>query len=175
MEHWPHAPLHWLYAPGIYIVTGATLHKENYFTEPRKLDLVQSKLLETAQRYEWNLEAWSILTNHYHFIARSPGDANTLRGLIRDFHSGVSREINRMDGVAGRKVLYQFRDEMITTERSYLARLKYVHGNAVHHRIVENASNYRWCSASWFERTASRSFVKTVYGFKIDYLRVFEP
>jgi putative transposase len=118
MEQWPHAPLHWLYTPGIYIVTGATLHKENYFTEPKKLDLVQAKLFETAQRYDWNLEAWSILTNHYHFIARSPADANTLRGLIRDFHSGVSREINRMGGVAGRKVLYQFHDETITTERS---------------------------------------------------------
>lgn len=175
MEHWPHAPLHWLFEPGTYIVTGATLHKENYFTDARKLDLVQQKLFDAAERYQWSLQAWSVLTNHYHFVGTSPPDANSLRAFIRDFHSAVARELNRMDGVTGRQVLYQFRESAITTEKSYLARLKYVHTNPEHHRVVPNATNYRWCSASWFERTASRAFVRTVQSFKTDYVRVYEP
>jgi putative transposase len=34
------------------------------------------------------------------------------------------------------------------------------------------ANQYRWCSAAWFERTASPAQVKTIYGFKIDRLKV---
>jgi hypothetical protein len=34
------------------------------------------------------------------------------------------------------------------------------------------AQNYRWCSASWFERNASRAFVNTVKSFKIDRVQV---
>jgi len=175
MHDWPHAPLHWHFEPGTYIVTGATLHKQHYFNAAEKLDLVQQKLFETAQRYEWSLQAWAILTNHYHLVATSPADATSLRGFIRDFHSGVGRELNRIDGLPGRKVLYQFLPDVISTEKSYLARLKYVHCNPVHHGVVANATNYRWCSAAWFERTASRAFVRTVDGFKIDHVRVEEP
>jgi len=175
MEQWPHAPLHWLFEPGVYIVTGATLHKQPHFDTVRKLDLVMQQLFETATRYTWSLHAWAILINHYHFIATSPEDASSLRGLIRDFHSGVGRELNRIDGVSGRKVLYQFRDDAITSETSYLARLKYVNCNAVHHGVIANASNYRWCSASWFERTASRALVRTVENFKVDRVQVYEP
>ena len=175
MSQWPHAPLHWLFEPGIFIVTGATLHKAQLFDQPRKLDLVQTKLFETAERYSWSLQAWSILSNHYHFIATSPPEAGSLPAFVRDFHSGIARELNRLDGVIGRGVMYQFWDTAITTQKSYLARLNYVHCNAVRHGAVADASTYRWCSASWFERTASAAFVKTVRAFKTDLVRVHEP
>ena len=66
----------------------------------------------------------------------------------------------------------------LTYQNSYLARLNYVHQNPVRHGLVPVANQYRWCSASWFERTATRAQVRTVYGFKIDKVEVvdeFEP
>jgi hypothetical protein len=55
---------------------------------------------------------------------------------------------------------------------SNLARLNYVHQNPVKHGLVPVANQYPWCSASWFERTASPAAIKTIYGFKIDKLRI---
>jgi putative transposase len=46
--------------------------------------------------------------------------------------------------------------------------LNYVHQNAVKHGLVPVASLYPWCSASWFERTASPAMVKSIYRFKTD-------
>ena len=66
----------------------------------------------------------------------------------------------------------------MTYEKSYLARLNYVHQNAVKHGLVRIANQYPWCSAGWFENAATRAQVKTIYGFKTDRLRVnddFEP
>ena len=66
----------------------------------------------------------------------------------------------------------------LTFEKSYLARLNYVHQNPVKHRLVRRAADYRWCSAAWFERTATVAQVKTIYSFKIDRVKVeddYEP
>jgi len=60
----------------------------------------------------------------------------------------------------------------ITFERSYFARLNYVHQNAVHHGLVRVANQHPWCSAAWFERTATPAQVKTIYSFKIDKLQI---
>ena len=58
------------------------------------------------------------------------------------------------------------------SQRSYLARLNYVHQNAVKHGLVPVANQYRWCSAAWFERTASAAIVKSIYRFKWDRISV---
>ncbi|MDQ2918768.1 MAG: hypothetical protein M3R10_02680, partial [Verrucomicrobiota bacterium] len=66
----------------------------------------------------------------------------------------------------------QFWDTELTFEKSYFARLHYVHYNAVHHRLVAVATDYPWCSARWFESNASDAFVRTIYSFKIDMLNL---
>jgi len=71
-------------------------------------------------------------------------------------------------------VWYQFFETRITYERSYYARLKYVNENPVHHGLAAEASNYRWCSAAWFEREANRAFQKTVASFKTDRIKVID-
>ena len=58
------------------------------------------------------------------------------------------------------------------SERSYLARLNYVHQNAVRHGLVVVANQYAWCSAAWFEGEATPAMVKTLYGFKTDQINV---
>jgi len=50
--------------------------------------------------------------------------------------------------------------------------LNYVHQNAVKHKLVPVANQYPWCSAAWFEREASPAQVNTIYGFKIDRVKV---
>jgi len=56
--------------------------------------------------------------------------------------------------------------------------LNYVLQNAVKHKLVAVANQYPWCSAAWFERTASPAMVKSIYRFKTDRINVpddFEP
>ena len=69
---------------------------------------------------------------------------------------------------------FNFWDTKLTYERSYLARLNYVHQNPVKHGLVAIANQYRWCSAAWFERTVSPAMVKTIYGFKTDKLNIHD-
>jgi putative transposase len=171
-KDWPHAPLHRISDAGVYIVTAATLHKERLFGSSDKLTLLENNLLALAKSYRWQLEAWAVFTNHYHFVANGGSDSVDLKAFIKQLHGDTARELNRLDGTLGRQVWFNFWDTKLTYERSYFARLNYVHQNAVKHGLVRVANQYRWCSAAWFERTAAAAMVKTIYGFKTDRLNI---
>ncbi|MEW6208417.1 MAG: transposase [Acidobacteriota bacterium] len=171
-KDWPHAPVHRLGAEGVYMVTAGTLRKEHLFKTPEKLTLLENQLLSLAKKYDWQLEAWAVFANHYHFVARSQAASGDLKKFLKHLHADTARELNRLDNAIGRTVWYNFWDTRLTYERSYLARLNYVHQNAVKHGLVRIANQYQWCSAAWFERTASAAAVKTIYSFKIDKLEI---
>jgi putative transposase len=141
--NWPHGPADWLFEPGLYIVTAGTYRKLPHLNSPQRLDLVQESLFEYAQEFAWNLRAWAVLTNHYHFVAASPSEHGTLRKFLGKLHMQTAKHLNRLDNTPGRTVWYQFWDSHITFERSYLARLNYVHYNPARHGIVPRAENYK--------------------------------
>lgn len=177
-KDWPHAPLHRLQGHGTYIVTASTSHKQHWFRDAERLDLLEETLLEKSKYYGWQLEAWAVFSNHYHFVGHAKEDASTLKPFLTHMHADTAREINHRDNKPDRQVWYNYWETELTFEKSYLARLNYVHQNAVHHGLVPVANQYRWCSAGWFERTARPAQVKTICSFKTDQIRViddFEP
>jgi len=171
---WPHAPIHRIGSDGVYMVTGATLYKRLLFLTPEKLTLLEGEILTLAEQYRWQLEAWAVFMNHYHLIARGDPSSERLDTYLKHIHCNTARELNLLDQAVGRDVWYNFWETRLTYERSYLARLNYVHQNAVKHGLVTVATQYEWCSAAWFECTASPSAVKTIYSFKTDNLNVYD-
>ena len=140
--------------------------------DPEKLDMLERELLTLAKQHKWQLEAWAVFVNHYHFVARGDDKATPLEKFLKHLHSNSARQVNELDASVGRKVWHNFWETELTYERSYLARLNYVHQNAVKHKLVAVANQYPWCSAARFERVASPAQVKTIYGFKIDRVKV---
>jgi putative transposase len=137
-----------------------------------KRDLVLRSLLTIAKQYGWELEAWAVMSNHYHFVGRTLTPANSLRAMIKHFRVHTARALNAVDGTTNRKVWFNYWDTRLTFEKSYLARLNYVHQNPVHHGMVKVANQYPWCSAAWFERVTSPSMVQTIYSFKTERINV---
>jgi putative transposase len=174
VKDWPHAPVHRFDSRGIYMVTGATIYKQHLFAGSERLNLLENSLLSLSKKYEWQLEAWAVFSNHYHFVARNNGESASLKKFLKHLHADSAREVNRLDSTSGRTVWFNFWDTKLTYERSYLARLNYVHQNPVKHGLVLVANQYHWSSAGWFERIASPAIVKTIYGFKTDKLRIYD-
>jgi putative transposase len=128
-----------------------------------------------ARDFGWRLEAWAVFSNHYHCVAHSPvgeGGAMNLSRMLGLLHEKTAKWINRLDQTPHRRVWHNFWETRLTFEKSYLARLHYVHRNAVKHKLVPIASQYPWCSAAWFERTAIPAQIKTIYRFNTDKLQV---
>ena len=171
LRDWPHSPIHRLSESGAYMVTAATYQKQKFFDTPILLTQLTNLLLCQAEKHGWTLQAWAVFPNHYHFLAESSNPQN-LRHMIRELHSKSAIELNRGQDSISRKIWFQYWDSQITFHRSFLARLHYVHCNPVHHGIESDATQYSWCSAGWFERTASPAFCKMVLSFATDKLEI---
>jgi len=171
--NWHHAPLHVFVPNTVYMVTGATLYRAHLLSGHQRLNRLQAILIEVTQQYHWELRAWAVFSNHYHFIARAPERPASLSRMIQHLHSDASKHVNRLDNKPGRKVWYQYWDKCLTFEKSYYARLNYVNNNPVHHRLVPVASQYPYCTAREFQNRYPSSFCRKVASFKCD--RINEP
>ncbi len=178
---WPLAPTHQLATAGTFFVTASTYLKAHHFRGPERLGVLQRGLLKLAERHQWQLEAWAVFSNHYHFVAHSPklaSDAGSLSAMLKELHTKTAIWVNQLDEADERQVWFNYRETRLNIQHSYLARLNYVHQNPVRHGLVPVASQYPWCSAHWFERTASPAQVRSIYRFKTDRVKVpdeFEP
>ena len=63
----------------------------------------------------------------------------------------------------GRRVWSNYWDTCITNEGSYLARLKYVHMNAVKHGLVDRPEDHEFCSYGWFMQMANDKFKEAMF------------
>jgi putative transposase len=171
-RHWPHSPPHRLSLGGVYFVTARCAERRHLLAADDMKDWFQESLFAVAEEFGWTLEAWAILSNHYHFIGhspKSPNGAESLRDMIRKLHSLTTREPNRRENQPGRTRLWQnFRETCLTHQRSYLARLHYVHQNAVHHKLVAVGSDYKWCSAAEFKQADTPAWLRTITSFRSD-------
>jgi putative transposase len=131
--------VHRLSEHGTYIVTTGTLHKDYLFRGPERLDLLETHLLTLARQHGVQLEAWAVFSNHYHFVGHTTESGEQLERLLSHLHTATAAELNLRDRTPERAVWYNFRDTRLTFEKSYLARLNYVHQNAVKHGLVAGA------------------------------------
>lgn len=172
---WPHAPPHYIDRPGVFMVTASTYRKERHFQSRSRLRHLTNLLVDCTEKSGWTMQAWAVLSNHYHFVAASPDEsAGSLGSLIGEVHRKSASMVNELDGCRGRQVWHNYWDTRLTYEKSYYARLNYVQHNPVKHGLVRHAVDYPWCSASWFAHTADPGFRQMVESFKIDRVNVYD-
>ena len=145
---WPHAPTHQLTERGTYFVTASTYLKAHHFRGSARLRVLTRGLLVLSRDFGWDLEAWAVFSNHYHFVAHSPAkadDASSLPQMLSILHTKTTRWLNRLEEAPRRKIWYNYRDTRLTYQKSYLARLNYVHQNPARHGLVPVSNLYPWC------------------------------
>ena len=168
---WPLAPVHRLNDLGAYMVTAGTYEKEHFFAGEERLNYLTKAMLVLAAEHGWDLQAWAVFPNHYHFVAQADKPASLVR-LIQYLHSISAKYVNRLDEKPSRRVWHQYWDSHLSYNRSFLARLNYVHTNPVRHGLVHKAEDYAWCSAAWFARKAPRPLYTTIMAFRSDRINI---
>src|SRR3954466_11547564 len=103
MPSWPHGPDHWLFTPGLYMVTAGTLEKRFFFDSPLRRDFLQASLLATASEFGWQLQAWAVFANHYHFVALSPEQPGSLGKMLGKLHAMTARQLDKEEEAPRRK------------------------------------------------------------------------
>ena len=84
-----------------HITTCGTYLKQQHFQSSERLRLLCETLQRLATKYGWNLQAWAVFSNHYHFVGLSPQDPVRLRTLVSELHTETSTALNEADHTPG--------------------------------------------------------------------------
>lgn len=164
----PHTPAHLFRAGAVYFVTGATYQRLPYMRSDTRKEQWLNAFRKAAEIYDWEIIAWVVLSNHYHYLARAPEEsAENLPKFAASYHKFTAIQWNREDNAPGRKVWWNYWDTCMRSERDYLARLNYVHWNPVKHGIVRRMEDYAWSSYRAFlaEQAAEIRRIEAAYPF----------
>jgi putative transposase len=99
---------------------------------------------EYFKKYEWELDHWVILGNHYHLIGKSKTGKDMTR-IIQGIHGSTSKPIQEATGAA-KPIWWNYWDYCPRNERDYFVRLNYLLWNPVKHGYVEELEDYAFSS-----------------------------
>jgi len=101
-------------------------------------------LKEAVKEFECKIHAFCFMTNHIHLLVEV-GDI-PLGKFVRDFARKYAIQLNKRLDQKGH--LFQGRHKAYLVEKNdyFLALVRYIHLNPVEAHIVQDPSEYKWCS-----------------------------
>lgn len=97
-----------------------------------------------ARRFGWRVQAWVLMSNHYHLVLETP-DARLSEGM-RQLNGVWSQAFNRRHGRVGHVFQGRFKAIFVERESFLLELARYVVLNPVRARMVNDAADYAWSS-----------------------------
>ena len=102
----PHRLPHILTDSSIYFITGRTYAGINWLQADSTKKYFQDKLQELVSRFNFGLDAYAILNNHYHVLVAVPSGENVPK-FVKNLHGATAHYIkqNMPDLVNGEQML----------------------------------------------------------------------
>ncbi|MCP5139747.1 MAG: transposase [Chromatiales bacterium] len=116
------------------------------FIEPRDYAYYLANLHEWKQRYEVEVHAWCLMTNHVHLVLTPRQPDKGISDLMRRLAGRQSRYVNRLERRLGTLWCGRFHSSVIDTDAYLLACLRYVELNPVRAGMVDHPADYAWSS-----------------------------
>jgi putative transposase len=147
-KEYPHNPPHLFRNNTKYFITASTYKKIPYFKTDKAKEKLIDSLFKEFSRYNWLIEDWVVLDNHYHLMNYSKDNADKLGDIMREIHKFTSIWIKKNNAQAqlAEKIWYNYWDTCISYESSYFSRINYIWFNPVKHGYVDDPINWKFGS-----------------------------
>lgn len=137
-----------------YHVTARANRKEMIFEPAAMKELFLSVLRRAKAKYEFRLENFCIMGNHFHLIIR-PGRGESLSAIMRWVLSVFAMAFNRIKGLTGHVWGCRFFSRIIASFRDLVQVFDYIDNNPVNACQVEDRREWRW-GGLWHDRAGCR-------------------
>jgi len=178
------------------MLTAATYRKQKYLKNEQIKTHLMDLIFNKFRKFNWEIDAWVILDNHYHLLLQASKNAQSLPNIIREIHKFSALFIRKFmecnDGVVakgqnhrfcppknniysknnGNKIWWNYWDTCITYERSYFARLNYIHFNPVKHGYVDSPDKWKFSSYCEFCNELGKDAEKIVKNYPFNRIRI---
>ncbi|MBC8255810.1 MAG: transposase [Candidatus Marinimicrobia bacterium] len=162
-----HNPPHLFVENSKYFITASTYMRKPFLKYSAAKEKLYSSLFFEFSKYNWKIEDWVILDNHYHLMVNVADNPLILPRIIREAHRFTALWIkkyinmeftNRVDGDveltrlihSTKKIFYNYWDTCITYDNSYFTRINYIWYNPVKHGYVDSPEE--WKFGSYYSR-----------------------
>ncbi len=187
-----HNPPHLFRSNAKYFITGATYEHVRYMKSDEAKDIFLNYLFKSFEHYNWKIEDWVVLDNHYHLMANAPENAETLAQVINNVHRFSSGGIKSLDlecidcvnaaptqsahsiEHSIKKMFHNYWDTCITYENSYYARLHYLWYNPVKHGYVKYPLEWKYGSYYYRHHDEKEYLDKIMKLYPCDKVKVFD-
>jgi putative transposase len=145
---------HPVYAAGqFYHFYNRGAHRMSIFREPENYLFVLRKMKHYSRELNVQVIAYSLLPNHYHLLVRQGGETPASMLPQRIFNS-YSKAYNRRYDHSGTLFEGHCKVKHVRDEAYLINLCRYIHGNPVHHGIVEDVHD--WPYSNYLEWLGER-------------------
>lgn len=147
-----------IFEGAIYHVIMRGNNKDFVFDNPKHKSFILKQLIEYNKILDFELLAYVIMSNHYHFLIRTnkTSISEVMFYINNVLGKYLGRELNRTGHIFEKR----YTCKLVTSEAYLIWLLRYVHRNPVRAGICTNIDEYRWSSHYYYMRGIN-SFIKT--------------
>lgn len=137
-------PLRLEFAGALYHVTSRGDGREDiYFADADRLAWL-GVLDQTCRRFNWRVQSWCQMTNHYHLLVETP-EANLSEGM-RQLNGVYTQYVNRTHRRVGHVFQGRYKAVLVERDAHLLELARYVVLNPVRAGMVADAAEWPWSS-----------------------------
>ena len=129
---------------GIYHVFQRGVNHFDIFENDDDRQLFISYLTRYARKYNAEILAWCLMSNHVHLLVKSGHTA--LSNMMRALGSLYAKRFNATHGRCGALFGSRFGSVCIETEEQLVSAVRYIHRNPAHHDERSLYGTYPWSS-----------------------------
>jgi putative transposase len=142
-----------------YHVTARANRKEMILDTRAMKELFLSVVKRAKMKYDFRLENFCIMGNHFHFVIQ-PGWDESLSVIMQWILSVFAMAYNKIRGFTGHVWGCRFFSRIIASLRELLQVFEYIDDNPVKSGQVEDRREWRW-GGLWHDRTGCRELVES--------------
>ena len=132
------------YPHAVYHVTARGNNRAAIFTDDRDRDLLLTLFAEAVKRFNLEIFAFCLMTNHFHLFLRTP-EANLSRAL-QWIASVYTQRYNRRHRRGGHLFQGRFKSVLVIEPAHWIQLSHYIHLNPVRAGLVTDPSGHPWSS-----------------------------
>jgi putative transposase len=156
-----HSPPHYVAGEHDFLLTAACYEHVAHMQTAERRQLLLARCFEEADSAGMTIQAWVVLPNHYHLLARPT--RSDLHLFFAHIHGATSYLWNGEDHARGRKVWYRYGDRAIRSERHYYTTLNYLHFNPVKHGWAASPYDWHESSVHWYLAHYGREWLRDLW------------
>lgn len=143
-----------LRAGAIYHVTARANRKEMILDNRGMKDLFLQVVARARKRYDFRIENFTLMGNHFHLMIR-PGRGESLSRILQWILSVFAMAYNRIHGYVGHVWGDRFFSRIIRTFAQFLMVFEYIDRNPVEAKQVDQVWDWEY-GGLWHRRTGRR-------------------